>query len=67
MNNSQSVLECRDVSVSFSEPGLSVNVLQGISLRIDRGQSLSIVGDLSNALTRYVCPFHVFSWRSLPP
>ncbi|MFL2550418.1 MAG: ABC transporter ATP-binding protein [Arenicellales bacterium] len=44
MNNIQSALECRDVSVSFSEPGLSVNVLRGISLRVERGQSLSIVG-----------------------
>ena len=44
MNSIQSALECRDVSVSFSEPGLSVNVLRGISLRVERGQSLSIVG-----------------------
>ena len=44
MNEIQAALECRDVSVSFSEPGLLVNVLQGINLHIQSGQSLSIVG-----------------------
>ena len=44
MSESQSALECRDASVSFSEPGLSVNVLQGITLQVQAGQSLAIVG-----------------------
>ena len=44
MSEVKTVLECRNLCVSFSEPGLSVDVLRGISLCIQQGQSLSIVG-----------------------
>ncbi len=44
MSDTQKTLECRDLSVSFSEPGLSVDVLRGVNLSIQSGQSLSIVG-----------------------
>ncbi|MDP6551855.1 MAG: lipoprotein-releasing ABC transporter ATP-binding protein LolD [Arenicellales bacterium] len=44
MSEIKTVLECRNLRVSFSEPGLSVDVLRGISLSIQQGQSISIVG-----------------------
>lgn len=44
MSELKKTLECRDMSVSFSEPGLSVDVLRDVNLSIYSGQSLSIVG-----------------------
>ena len=41
---SDSVLECRGVHRQFDEGGLFVKVLDGVDLRIARGQSVAVVG-----------------------
>ena len=44
MSNAEIVVACREVCVTFSEPGLSVDVLQKINLSVRPGQSVSVVG-----------------------
>ena len=44
MSNAEIVVACREVCVTFSEPGLSVDVLQKINLSVRSGQSVSVVG-----------------------
>jgi lipoprotein-releasing system ATP-binding protein len=44
MSKEEIVVACRQVSVTFSEPGLSVEVLHGIDLSISAGESVSVVG-----------------------
>jgi len=41
---SEAVLECRDVHKRFEQGSLNVDVLQGVSLRIARGQRAAIMG-----------------------
>ena len=41
---SDAVLECRDVHKRFAQGNLSVDVLQGVSLRIERGERAAIMG-----------------------
>ncbi|QSA98675.1 lipoprotein-releasing ABC transporter ATP-binding protein LolD [Methylococcus sp. EFPC2] len=38
------VLECRDLAKSFRQGGLNVDVLDGVSLRVEAGQRLAIMG-----------------------
>ncbi|HJP06963.1 MAG: lipoprotein-releasing system ATP-binding protein LolD [Acidiferrobacteraceae bacterium] len=44
MNDNPPALECTGVSVTFKEPGLSVEVLKGVNLRVSRGASIAITG-----------------------
>lgn len=44
MNDPSSVLECRDLTRTFVDGKLSVKVLNGITLRIGRGERVAIVG-----------------------
>ena len=44
MSNGEIVVACREVCVTFSEPGLSVDVLRKINLSVRPGQSVSVVG-----------------------
>ncbi len=44
MSKQEIVVACRQVCVTFSEPGLSVEVLHGIDLSIPAGESVSVVG-----------------------
>ena len=37
-------MACREICVTFSEPGLSVDVLQNINLSVRSGESVSVVG-----------------------
>ena len=41
---SEAVLECRGLSREFSEGGLSVQVLSDVDLRLERGESIAIMG-----------------------
>ncbi|MCY3769188.1 MAG: lipoprotein-releasing ABC transporter ATP-binding protein LolD [Gammaproteobacteria bacterium] len=40
----ESVVLCREVSKTFTEGGLSVEVLRDVNLRVDRGDQMAIVG-----------------------
>lgn len=42
--NKQAVLNCSNVSKSFTDGGLSVNVLQDINLNIKSGEQIAIIG-----------------------
>ena len=44
MSKAKSVLACREICVTFSEPGLSVDVLQKINLSVRSGESVAVVG-----------------------
>ena len=44
MSDSQIVLEARDISRNFVQGDLSVEVLNGISLTVDKGERIAIVG-----------------------
>ena len=44
MSKAEIVLACREIFVTFSEPGLSVDVLQKINLSVRSGESVSVVG-----------------------
>lgn len=43
-NSAESVLDCRGVAKSFDEGGLSVDVLRGINLQVEKGDRIAIVG-----------------------
>jgi lipoprotein-releasing system ATP-binding protein len=42
--NKQAVLNCSNVSKSFTDGGLSVNVLQDINLNVKSGEQIAIIG-----------------------
>ena len=44
MSKAEIVVACREICVTFSEPGLSVDVLQKINLSVRSGESVSVVG-----------------------
>ena len=44
MSKVEIVVACREICVTFSEPGLSVDVLQNINLSVRSGESVSVVG-----------------------
>ncbi len=44
MSKAEIVVACREICVAFSEPGLSVDVLQKINLSVRSGESVSVVG-----------------------
>ena len=44
MSKAGIVVACREICVTFSEPGLSVDVLHDISLSVRSGESVSVVG-----------------------
>ena len=44
MSKAGIVVACREICVTFSEPGLSVDVLHDINLRVRLGESVSVVG-----------------------
>ena len=44
MSKAGIVVACREVCVTFSEPGLSVDVLHDINLSVRSGESVSVVG-----------------------
>lgn len=41
---SKPVLQCRDLTMSFRQGGLNVDVLNGVSLTVEAGQRLAIMG-----------------------
>lgn len=43
-NNQQSLLSCEDLTMSFQEGALHVDVLKGISLSVNAGESVAIIG-----------------------
>ena len=44
MSKAGIVVACREICVTFSEPGLSVDVLHNINLSVRSGESVSVVG-----------------------
>ena len=44
MSKAEIVVACREICVTFSEPGLSVDVLKKINLSVRSGESVSVVG-----------------------
>jgi len=44
MSKAKIVLACREICVTFSEPGLSVDVLQKINLSVRSGERVAVVG-----------------------
>ena len=44
MSKAGIVVACREICVTFSEPGLSVDVLHDINLSVRSGESVSVVG-----------------------
>ena len=44
MSKAGIVVACREICVTFSEPGLSVDVLHDINLSVQSGESVSVVG-----------------------
>ena len=44
MNKASAILSCKDVRVTFAEAGVSIEVLNGVDLEVDKGRSVAITG-----------------------
>lgn len=44
MSKVSAILSCKDVRVTFAEAGVSIEVLNGVDLEVDKGRSVAITG-----------------------